>query len=66
MCRHLNESAGRELIPQAIIDKPPSAELAPGQKDTDSLPPYEVLDEILKVLIEGARLRSGRARARGA
>jgi NAD+ synthetase len=59
LCRHLNESAGRELIPQAIIDKPPSAELAPGQKDTDSLPPYEVLDEILKVLIEGARLDAG-------
>lgn len=53
---HLNEAAGRELIPQAIIDKPPSAELAPDQKDTDSLPPYEVLDEVLKVLIEGPRL----------
>ncbi len=56
LCRHLNESAGREIIPISIIDKPPSAELAPGQKDTDSLPPYEVLDEILKVLIEGTRL----------
>lgn len=56
LSRHVNEAAGRELIPQAIIDKPPSAELAPGQKDTDSLPPYEVLDEILKVLIEGPRL----------
>jgi len=56
LCRHLNTSAGREVIPPAIIDKPPSAELAPGQKDTDSLPPYEVLDEILKVLIEGERL----------
>ncbi|MES2888798.1 MAG: NAD+ synthase [Pseudomonadota bacterium] len=56
LSRHVNEVAGRELIPQAIIDKPPSAELAPGQKDTDSLPPYEVLDEILKVLIEGPRL----------
>jgi NAD+ synthase (glutamine-hydrolysing) len=47
---------GRELIPEAIIDKPPSAELAPGQKDTDSLPPYETLDPILKTLIEGSRL----------
>src|SRR5688572_21055848 len=56
LCRHLNASAGRELIPLVIIDKPPSAELAPGQKDTDSLPPYEVLDEVLKVLIEGERL----------
>ncbi|MFL6629830.1 MAG: NAD+ synthase [Vitreoscilla sp.] len=56
LSRHLNEAAGRELIPQAIIDKAPSAELAPGQRDTDSLPPYPVLDEILKLLIEGARL----------
>jgi NAD+ synthase (glutamine-hydrolysing) len=56
LCRHINATAGRELIPIAIIDKPPSAELAPGQKDTDSLPPYEVLDEILKTLIEGDRL----------
>lgn len=56
LCRHLNASAGRELIPRAIMEKPPSAELAPDQKDTDSLPPYEVLDEILKHLIEGERL----------
>lgn len=56
LSRHLNESAGRELIPAAILDKEPSAELAPGQKDTDSLPPYPVLDEVLKVLIEGERL----------
>jgi NAD+ synthetase len=66
LSRHLNDSAGRELIPRAIIDKPPSAELAPGQKDTDSLPPYEILDEILKVLIEGERLADReRARAEG-
>jgi NAD+ synthetase len=56
LARHINTAAGRELIPQAIIDKEPSAELAPGQRDTDSLPPYPVLDEILKVLIEGKRL----------
>lgn len=56
LSRHLNDSAGRELIPPAIIDKPPSAELAPGQQDTDSLPPYPVLDEVLKLLIEGERL----------
>jgi NAD+ synthase (glutamine-hydrolysing) len=56
LCRHINAVAGCELIPEAIIDKPPSAELAPGQKDTDSLPPYEVLDEILKHLVEGDRL----------
>ncbi|OGB41888.1 MAG: NAD+ synthase [Burkholderiales bacterium RIFCSPLOWO2_12_67_14] len=53
LARHLNEAAGREIIPRAIIEKPPSAELAPDQKDTDSLPPYEVLDEVLKHLIEG-------------
>lgn len=65
LSRHLNECAGRELIPQAILDKEPSAELAPGQKDTDSLPPYPVLDEVLKVLIEGHRLASWeRAQAR--
>ncbi|MFJ1298464.1 NAD+ synthase [Pseudomonadota bacterium AL_CKDN230030165-1A_HGKHYDSX7] len=56
LSRHINETAGRALIPQAIIDKAPSAELAPDQKDSDSLPPYEVLDEILKVLIEGSLL----------
>ncbi len=42
----------RELIPQATIDKPPSAELRPDQKDEDSLPPYDVLDRILKSYIE--------------
>jgi len=56
LSRHINEAAGREVIPVAIIDKPPSAELAPDQKDTDSLPPYPVLDEVLKILIEGAGL----------
>ena len=56
LSRHVNEAAGAELIPMAIIDKPPSAELAPDQKDTDSLPPYPVLDEILKYLVEGERL----------
>jgi NAD+ synthase (glutamine-hydrolysing) len=42
----------RELIPRATIDKPPSAELRPDQKDEDSLPPYDVLDRILKAYIE--------------
>ena len=58
LSRHINEAEGREIIPQAVIDKPPSAELAPGQKDEDSLPPYPVLDEILKLFIEGERLSS--------
>ena len=56
LSRHLNACAGHALIPQAIIDKAPSAELAPGQKDEDSLPPYPVLDEILKYAIEGRHL----------
>lgn len=56
LSRHINECAGSEIIPQAVLTKPPSAELAPGQQDTDSLPPYEVLDEILKWHIEGVRM----------
>ena len=40
------------VIPQRVIDRPPSAELAPDQKDEDSLPPYEVLDQILEHYIE--------------
>src|SRR5690606_14462758 len=52
LARHINETAGRELVPLAIIDKPPSAELAPGQRDDDSLPPYPVLDAVLKLLLE--------------
>jgi NAD+ synthase (glutamine-hydrolysing) len=50
VCRWLNRNG--EVIPQAILDKPPSAELRPGQKDTDSLPPYEVLDPILEAYVE--------------
>ena len=45
----------REIIPQSTIDKPPSAELRPNQKDEDSLPPYDVLDRILKAYIEDLR-----------
>ena len=56
LSRYVNEAAGGELIPSAIIDKEPSAELAPDQKDTDSLPPYPVLDEILRFVVEGERL----------
>jgi len=50
--RHINESAGREIIPNKVIDKRPSAELAPNQFDQDSLPPYEVMDPILKMYFE--------------
>jgi len=45
----------RELIPRSTIEKPPSAELRPNQKDEDSLPPYDVLDRILKSYIEDLR-----------
>ena len=50
VCKWLNRDT--EIIPRAILDKPPSAELRPGQKDTDSLPPYEVLDPILEAYVE--------------
>ncbi len=50
--------AARGWLPQRVIDRPPSAELAPNQRDSDSLPPYEVLDRILEARIErGASLR---------
>lgn len=57
LANYYNELHGRAVIPRAILKKEPSAELSAGQKDTDSLPPYPVLDEILKLHIEGARLR---------
>jgi NAD+ synthase (glutamine-hydrolysing) len=50
LARHINRE--REVIPRSTLEKPPSAELRPDQKDTDSLPPYEVLDRILKAYIE--------------
>lgn len=50
-----NEKAGRELIPHSTIQKPPSAELKPGQLDQDSLPPYEILDPILEAYVEDDR-----------
>ncbi len=52
IARHMNEKAGREIVPNKIIDKKPSAELAPNQFDQDSLPPYEVMDPILQMYFE--------------
>jgi NAD+ synthase (glutamine-hydrolysing) len=52
IARHINESAKREIIPNAIIDKKPSAELAPNQFDQDSLPPYDLMDKVLKRYFE--------------
>ncbi len=53
LSRFINGRAGREIIPQSTLLKPPSAELRPGQKDEDSLPPYDILDAILRMHIEG-------------
>jgi NAD+ synthase (glutamine-hydrolysing) len=52
LARYKNRQAGKEVIPSAVLTKAPSAELRPDQKDTDSLPPYEVLDPILKAYVE--------------
>ncbi|HVN62891.1 MAG TPA: NAD+ synthase [Gaiellaceae bacterium] len=57
LARHLNERAGRELIPASIIERAPSAELRPDQRDEDSLPPYEVLDPVLEAYVELDRTR---------
>jgi NAD+ synthase (glutamine-hydrolysing) len=55
LARHLNERAGRELIPQSIIDRAPSAELRADQLDEDSLPPYPQLDQVLEAYVEEDR-----------
>lgn len=55
LARRFNERAGREVIPEAVITKPPSAELRPNQRDDQSLPPYEELDPLLEAYIEGDR-----------
>ncbi len=52
LAKHLNERAERELIPQTIIDRAPSAELREGQLDEDSLPPYSELDRVLEAYVE--------------
>lgn len=58
VCRWLNEQGRGEIIPVAIIEKPPSAELRPDQKDEDSLPPYDVLDRIIELRVEGHKAES--------
>jgi len=52
LAEHINMQAGYDLIPRSTIEKPPSAELSPDQQDTDTLPPYDVLDAILARYIE--------------
>ena len=55
LARYLNERVGRELIPQSIVDRAPSAELRDNQLDEDSLPPYPKLDEVLEEYVEHDR-----------
>ena len=55
LSRHVNDRAGREIIPESVLTKPPSAELRPDQRDDQSLPPYEVLDPILALYVEHDR-----------
>jgi NAD+ synthase (glutamine-hydrolysing) len=57
LARHLNERAGKELIPATIIERAPSAELRDQQLDEDSLPPYPALDRVLEAYVEQDRSR---------
>jgi NAD+ synthase (glutamine-hydrolysing) len=57
LSRHLNERAGRELIPVSTIERPPTAELRAGQRDDQSLPAYELLDPVLEAYVELDRSR---------
>jgi NAD+ synthase (glutamine-hydrolysing) len=57
LARHLNERAGRELIPATTIERAPSAELRADQRDEDSLPPYAQLDPVLEAYVEEDRSR---------
>jgi NAD+ synthase (glutamine-hydrolysing) len=65
LSRYLNRLKGAEVIPETVIVRPPSAELRDGQKDSDSLPPYDMLDEVLRGYVEndlsvGQLIESGR------
>ncbi|MGH3133601.1 MAG: NAD+ synthase [Gaiellaceae bacterium] len=57
LARHVNERAGRELIPSSTIERAPSAELRPDQRDADSIPPYDTLDPVLEAYVELDRSR---------
>jgi NAD+ synthase/NAD+ synthase (glutamine-hydrolysing) len=63
LSRYVNSR--RPVIPETTLEKPPSAELRPGQMDSDSLPPYEVLDAILEDYVEDAHSAEQIARERG-
>ena len=53
LSRYVNDRAGKEIIPETVLTKPPSAELRPDQRDDQSLPPYEELDPILRMYVDG-------------
>ena len=55
LSRHVNDRAGRQIIPESVLTKPPSAELRPDQRDDQSLPPYDVLDPILTAYVDEDR-----------
>ncbi|MGC1852922.1 MAG: NAD+ synthase [Solirubrobacterales bacterium] len=57
LVRFRNQRAGRELIPASVLERAPSAELRPDQRDSDSLPPYELLDRVLEAYVERDRGR---------
>ncbi len=57
LSRHMNERAGRELIPATTIERPPSAELRADQRDDQALPPYDLLDPVLEAYVELDRSR---------
>ncbi len=52
LAQYVNEKSGREVIPRSVLERPPTAELKPDQKDEDSLPPYSILDPILEAYVE--------------
>lgn len=53
--RYINQTEGREVIPESVLTKAPSAELRPNQTDQDSLPPYDLLDEVIEAYVEEDR-----------
>jgi NAD+ synthetase len=63
LCNYVNSR--RAVIPQATLEKPPSAELRPDQKDSDSLPPYDVLDAVLEAYVEDSHSAERIAADRG-
>jgi NAD+ synthetase len=63
LCHYVNSR--KAVIPESTLTKPPSAELRPGQKDSDTLPPYEILDNILEDYVEDYRTAEQIAAERG-